>query len=142
MCASLVVVSESSRARIFEMENPNAPLTEIRDMLHPESRSHAQELTSDLPGRSFDSHGQGRHAMETAVDIKEQESILFAEQVADFINAKCDEKRLDRLYIAAPPHFLGLLRKRLGNEAKHHIARQISKNLVTMDEADIRKHLF
>ena len=142
MCASLVVVSESSRARVFEMVNPNTPLTEIRDMVHPESRAHAQELTSDLPGRSFDSHGQGRHAMETTVDVKEQESILFAEQVADFINAECDEKRLDRLYLAAPPHFLGLLRKRLGNEAKHHIARQISKNLVTMDEGAIRKHLF
>ena len=142
MCASLVIVSESSRARIFEVANPNTPLSEIRDMVHPESRAHAHELTSDLPGRSFDSHGQGRHAMETSVDIKEQESIQFAEQLADFINTECGEKRLDRLYIAAPPHFLGLLRKKLGNEAKHHIAKQISKNLVTMDEVEIRKHLF
>lgn len=142
MCATLVVVSESSRARIFEMENPNMPLSEIRDMVHPESRAHAQELTSDLPGRSFDSHGQGRHAMEVTIDVKEQESILFAEQLADFINSECSAKRLDRLYLVAPPHFLGLLRKKLGNEAKHHIAKQIGKNLVTLNEVEIRKHLF
>ena len=142
MCASLVVVAESSRARIFEMLSPNTPLTEVRDMVHPESRAHAQELTSDLPGRSFDSHGQGRHAMEATVGVKEQESILFAEQVADFINAECNAKKLERLYLAAPPHFLGLLRKKLGNEAKHHIARQVSKNLVTLNEVEIRQHMF
>jgi len=142
MCSSLVVVAESSRARIFESDNPNIPLKEIRDMIHPESRAHTQELTSDLPGRSFDRHGQGRHAMEATVDVKEQESILFAEQLADFINSECTERKADRLYIAAAPHFLGLLRKRLAQETKRHIVRQIDKNLVTMDEGEIRKHLF
>ena len=142
MCSALVVVAESSRARIFAMENPNIPLTEIRDMVHPESRAHAQELTSDLPGRSFDSHGQGRHAMEVNVDVKEQESILFAEQLADFINSECSGQKADKLYIAAAPHFLGLLRKKLDDATKRHIVRQIDKNLVTMDEAEIRDHLF
>lgn len=142
MCASLVVVAESSRARIFAMENPNTPLNELRDMLHPEGRAHMQELTSDLPGRSFDSHGQGRHSLEVPVDVKEQEAIAFAEQLADFINSKFNGNEMDRLYIAAAPHFLGHLRKKLGDEAKHHIVRQLNKNLVTMDEAEIRRHLF
>lgn len=124
------------------MENPNIPLTEVSDMVHPESRAHAQELTSDLPGRSFDSHGQGRHSMEVTVDVKEQESILFAEQLADFLNFECSERKADKLYIAAAPHFLGLLRKRLDGETKRHIVREINKNLVTMNEAEIRKHLF
>ena len=142
MCSALVVVAESSRARIFEMQNPNSPLTEVRDMVHPESRAHAQDLTSDLPGRTFDRRGQGRHAMEVPMDVKEQESILFAEQLADFINAECSDRKADRLYIAAAPHFLGLLRKKLGEEAKRHIVRQIDKNLVTLAEAEIRRHLF
>ena len=142
MCSNLVIVAESSRARIFEMENPSIPLKEIRDMVHPESRAHVQELTSDLPGRSFDSHGQGRHAMETSVDAKEQESIQFAEQLAALINSEYIERKTDRIYIAAAPHFLGLLRKKLDNETKRHIVRQINKNLVTMNEEEIREHLF
>lgn len=142
MCSNLVVVAESSRARIFAMENPNIPLTEIRDMVHPQSRAHMQNLTSDLPGRSYDSHGQGRHAMEVSVDVKEQESIQFAQQLADYINTECRDKKADRLYIAAAPHFLGLLRKRLAHEAKLCVVRQLDKNLVTMDEAEIRGHLF
>ena len=124
------------------MENPNTPLTELQDMLHPEGRAHMQDLTSDLPGRSFDRHGQGRHAMQTPMDVKEQEAMVFAEQLADFINAKFSEHGMNRLYIAAAPHFLGYLRKKLGEEAKRHVVRQLNKNLVTMDEAEIRRHFF
>ena len=80
--------------------------------------------------------------MEVPVDVKEQESILFAEQLADFINSECSGNKTERLYIAAAPHFLGLLRKKLGEEAKRHIVRQIDKNLVTLEEAEIRRHLF
>ncbi|OGT80708.1 MAG: hypothetical protein A3J35_02995 [Gammaproteobacteria bacterium RIFCSPLOWO2_02_FULL_52_10] len=142
MCSSLVIVAESSRARIFEMENPGKPLTEIMDMVHPGSRAHAHDLTADLPGRSFDSRGQARHAMVDAMDVKEQQALLFAEQLAAYINTECRNNNLERLYIVAAPHFLGQLRKKLDAAAKHHIARQLNKNLVTMDEATIRKHLF
>ncbi|MBF8269744.1 MAG: hypothetical protein HW386_1453 [Gammaproteobacteria bacterium] len=124
------------------MENPGKPLTEIKDMVHPESRAHTHELTSDLPGRSFDSHGQSRHAMVDPLDVKEHQALIFAEQLAGYINAECRNNNLERLYIAAAPHFLGQLRKKLDATAKHHIVRQLNKNLVTMDEATIRKHLF
>ena len=142
MCSSLVIVAESSRARIFAMENPRKPLTEIKDMVHPESRAHARDLTADLPGRSFDSRGQGRHVMEDSLDVKEHQALDFAEQLAGYINTECRNNNLDRLYIAAAPHFLGQLRKKLDTTAKHHIVRQLNKNLVAMDEAEIRKHLF
>jgi protein required for attachment to host cells len=142
MCASLVIVADSSRARIFKLEHPDEPLLELTDLVHPESRAHAQTLTSDLPGRSFDSHGQGRHALESDIDVKEQEARYFAEQLAGYINNACRDNDLDRLYITASPHFLGQLRKKLDATAKRHIARQLNKNLVTLDEAAIRRHLF
>ena len=142
MCSSLVIVAESSRARIFEMQNPGQPLHELKTMVHPESRAHTRDLTTDLPGRSFDSRGHGRHAMEDSLDVKEQHAINFAEQLAGYINAECRNNNLERLYIAAAPHFLGHLRKKLDAAAKNHIVRQLNKNLVTMDEATIRKHLF
>ena len=142
MCSALVVVAESSRARIFEMKNPTQPLTEIKDMVHPESRAHAQDLTTDLPGRSFDSRGHGRHALVDPLDVKEQQSLKFAEQLADYINSECRNNNLERLYLVASPHFLGQLRKKLDDSAKRHITRQLNKNLVAMDEATIRKYLF
>ena len=142
MCSSLVIVAESSRARIFEMKNPAQPLTEIRDMVHTESRAHARDLTSDLPGRSFDSRGQGRHALEPSMDIKEHEAWIFAEQLASYINLACRNNNLERLYLVAAPEFLGKLRDELDATTKRHIARQLNLNLVSMDEATIRKHLF
>jgi len=56
------IVANSTRARVIAITGRQGQPTEIAAWVHPESRLHEQELTSDLPGRSFDSHGQGRHA--------------------------------------------------------------------------------
>ena len=141
MRASYVVVAESSRARVFEMVNQNVPLRELADMVHPGSRAHERELTSDLPGRSFDSHGQGHHAMESNVSPKEQEAIVFAGQVADYLNSECGKNKFQNLFLVAAPEFLGHLRRRLSNETRRYIAREINKNVVQQDEAVIRKYL-
>ena len=141
MCASYVVVAESSRVRIFEMINRDTPLKELVDMVHPQSRAHEQELTSDLPGRSFDSHGQGRHVMESNVDTKEQEAIVFAGQLGDYLNSECGQNKFKNLFLVAAPEFLGHLRKKLSDETKRHIVQEVNKNIVQQDEAMIRKYL-
>ncbi len=83
MTKTWVLVADNSRARIFLAETRNGPLLEIEALAHPESRLHAQELTSDLPGRAFDSGGQGRHAMELEVEPKQHEVHAFAKQISD-----------------------------------------------------------
>ena len=68
MKSTWIVVAESARARIFTMSGIGGKLQEITDLSHPESRLHDTELSSDLPGRTFDIQGQGRHGMEPATD--------------------------------------------------------------------------
>ena len=141
MCATCVVVAESSRARVFEMINPHTPLKELADMVHPQSRIHEQKLTSDRPGRTFDRHGQGHHAMEQEVGAKAQEVIVFAHQVAEYLRTNCGKKAYEKIIIIAAPEFLGQLRKKLDVETKERVVREIDKNIVQQDEAEIRKHL-
>ena len=104
------VVADSSRARIFSYNGVKAELSELDDLSHPESRLHESELTADLPGRSFDSAGQGRHAMEQPVSAKEQEARSFATQIAAYLDKACNENRLESLIVIAAPEFLGHLR--------------------------------
>jgi len=63
-----VVTAESSRARIFAVENRIGPMRELEDIAHTEGRTRDQDMVSDRPGRAFDSSGENRHAMERQVD--------------------------------------------------------------------------
>ena len=47
MSSIWVVVAESSRAKLYSAENRKAPLVEIGDFVHPESRLHDGDLVAD-----------------------------------------------------------------------------------------------
>ncbi len=136
-----VVVADGTRARILEASSANGPLNEIDGLVHPEGRLRDRELTSDLPGRAFDSGGQGRHAMESKVDPKRQEHIRFAAELADFLEAARVAHKFDELVIVAAPTFLGQLRDKLSRAITRLITSQIDKDLTLLSVDDIRTRL-
>lgn len=137
-----VIVAESSRARFFSIVNRISPLAEIEDMINAASRFHDKDLTSDLPGRTFDSAGQNRHAMEPHTEPKKQEMIVFAQKVGERIQAARKAGDFDELVLISSPGFLGLLRQTLDDVTKKHITKTINKNLAQKTEAEIRGYLF
>ncbi|MGR9105796.1 MAG: host attachment protein [Gammaproteobacteria bacterium] len=137
-----VVVAESSRARIFSVVNRISPLAEIDDLVNPAARSHDRDLTSDTPGRSFDSAGLGRHAMEPATDPKKNEVIVFARKIGERLGSARKAGEFDELILICSPEFLGLLRQNLDDVLKKHVTKTINKNLIHKDEAQIREYLF
>ena len=141
MAITWVVVAESSRAKIFSLEKIKGPMDEILSLDHPDSRAHEQELTSDLPGRAFDSGGQGRHALSTSVEPKQQETIAFAKQIADHLDTHRKAGDYDKLIIFAAPAFLGLLRERMNDPTNKLVVFESNKNLVQLSTDKIREHI-
>ena len=141
MKSTWIVVAESARARIFTMSEIGAKLQEITDLSHPESRLHDTELTSDLPGRAFDSQGQGRHAMEPATDPKEREARAFAAEIARHIERGRHQGNFDRLVLIAPPKFLGRLRAELTKPARDALVGELDKNLVEADTKTLARQV-
>jgi len=135
-----VVVADQSKARIFTIADPHGALLDVGELEHPQAREHEQTLTSDRPGRSFDSKGQGRHAMGSAVEPGKQETIRFAKQIADHVQAAHNEGRCNRLLLVAGPPLLGLLRESMKASSGIKIS-EIEKNLGQYDALEIRKHL-
>jgi protein required for attachment to host cells len=135
-----VLVADKSKARFFSVADPRGALLEESVLEHPQARNREQTLTSDRPGRSFDSKGEGRHAMESPVEPDKQETIRFARQVADRIVAEHNKGRCDRLLLVAGPPLLGLLRENLKASSGLEIS-EIEKNLGQFDSVEIRKHL-
>ena len=135
-----VVVADQSKARIFTIDDPRGALLEVCELEHPEALEREQKLTSDRPGRSFDSMGHGRHAMGAKVEPGKQETIRFAKQVADYVQAAHNKGRFDRMLLVAGPPILGALRENLKGLSGVKIS-EFEKNLGQYDAAEIRKHL-
>ncbi|MCL4800836.1 MAG: host attachment protein [Burkholderiales bacterium] len=141
MASTWVVVADSSSARIFAAPTPTGGLEELASFVHPEGRMRAQELTSDLPGRAFDSVGAGRHAMESEVGPRAQAVIAFARQLASHLGAARARGEIERLVVAAAPEFLGRLRDALDDATRRVVEAELPLNLAKMTPAEIRARL-
>jgi hypothetical protein len=84
-----VIAADSTACRIFAAGAPAGPLRE-------------QDLVSDLPGRTFDSKGAGRHAKQVPVGPKEAraDGVQLDPQVRALVRHEVD-KNLSRMDAAA-----------------------------------------
>lgn len=135
-----VVVADSSRARFFQVEGRQREWLEGNALEHVESRVAGRELKSDRSGRSFDSVGGGRHAMENRSDPGDHEASVFAREVCRELARQAPPDSCDGIALVAPPKFLGQLRKALPDEYLDRVAWDLDKNLVTRDPSEIRRH--
>jgi protein required for attachment to host cells len=136
-----ILVADSSRARILAAEQRTSPLVELQALVRPEARLHVTELVSDSPGQAFDSGAQGRHGMAPKHDMQEQEAIRFARELSDHLAAAHNRGAFGKLYLIAPPAFLGLLREHIQAPLHALVAGEINKNLANHRLEEIRAHL-
>jgi len=136
-----IVVAESSRARIYGTEAADGALIELADLVHPASRLHEQDLTADLPGSTQDRQGGQRHTVEDTTDIKSHEAEEFAREIGMVLNAGYTDKHFRKLILAAPPKFLGLLRKQLSGETLKAVSREVDKNLLHEAPQDLKNYI-
>mgnify|MGYP002785504010 CR=1 FL=1 len=136
-----VVVANASVARILSAKTPTGPLVELECLSHSAGRVRDQDLVSDRPGRAFDRHGPGRHAMQREVGPHEEEAARFADQIASRLRRAHSTHEFDRLAIVAAPRFLGLLRERIGPNVTRSLTDTVDKDLAMASPGDIRSRL-
>lgn len=136
-----VLVADGSRARLMLAENGNAELTEYKDLVHPEGRLREQDLVSDGSGSGMDSGGHGMHSMGHENSAHERHVEEFAREVCDEIDRLREQGGLHRIYLLAPPKFLGQLRAAMNKQSEALLAGETDKNLVRHSIEDIRAHL-
>lgn len=141
MSHSWILVADAARARIFSVDSPRASLQALDQLVSPKAKLRDRDFNADRPGRAFDSHGEGRHAMGTHNSPKEQDAIRFANEVVDHLEKGRTANKFDRLILVAEPHFLGLLRQAVKPALKQMITLEINKDLSKANEQTIRDHL-
>jgi protein required for attachment to host cells len=136
-----VVVADSARARIFCAENTVGGLIELETLAHPQGRLHEQDMTSDLPGSTFDRAGPGRHDMEPHTNPKDHEMQDFARRIVAHLEQGRSKQAFSQLILIAAPSFLGALRGNIKNGLAKTLVHQEAKNLTQCEGEEIRRHL-
>ncbi len=137
-----VLAADNSRARIFETSTRKALEKEVQSIVHPASRQSAQDMLSDRPGRTVHpSSSEQRKAYAPSTDPKKYEAQQFARSIGEIINKSALEKEFEKIYILAPPSFLGMLRTELSPQAREKIGTEIDKNVTQLKMEEIRQYL-
>jgi protein required for attachment to host cells len=144
MSAICVLVADNSRARIFEALSRTDSLRERLTILCPEARLRACELGVDTPSSAFNSSGditgQSKHRTGDKTDIKQQQSIGFASDIVKQLKQSRITHPFSSWILAAPPRFLGTLRKKLDDNLRDCISYELDKELTHLSAEDIRSH--
>lgn len=135
-----LLLADGRRARVLVEQRRGAVLQEREDWqmeIGPEDLYDPQ----DRAPRSFDSAGQGRHAMDRGRNLHEAEEEKFLKRVADRLVEAEKRHEFDHLAIAAPPRALGRLRNFLPSAVQARIRAEVPKDVIDETEGDLRERL-
>jgi len=138
----LVVVADEASAIFYTRDRRHGPLQKWRTFSNEAARMKIGELIADRGGRSFDSHGQGRHTLTgEKAGPKKHIATVFAKQIAEDILADTQSGRCRGFALIAAPRFLGELRSEISKLMTEEPYATVDKEVVGSDEAVIEKLL-
>jgi protein required for attachment to host cells len=147
-----VLVADSGKARLLRVDG--APrkrlLAEVAALDSPPARRLPQELVSDRTGRVFARARLGRQGPKGVVsagaDNESDPRIVAADRFAARVSRRIDVERrrlaMDGLVIIAAPRFLGRLRAQLSSPTRAIVQRELARDLVRANDAQILRTAF
>ncbi|MEO1244537.1 MAG: host attachment protein [Pseudomonadota bacterium] len=108
-----VMVANESDGILYLRQDRRSPLVEYVTLRNEAADKSPGNLTSDKPGRSFDSHGQGRHHMQGPRSAKQQAALRFAARLVSELEDGKRRGDIGDYALIAAPGMLGLLRKEI-----------------------------
>lgn len=136
-----VVVADASKARYFRVDSPTGELIELSQDANPEGRMYNRELISDSRGEQTSHARDSRSVVDESNDPKNVEIQRFARSIADKLDKERTQGSLEKLYVIAPPKFLGELRHHMKPALKSVVVEEINKDLANMEAHELRKQL-
>jgi len=138
----LVVVADEASAVFYTRRKVYSPLRRWRTLSNDEARMKTGELIADRGGRSFDSHGQGRHTLTSEkAGPKEHIATVFARQIAESVSADLQSGLCLGFALIAAPRFLGELRAEISTLVKVEPYTTVAKAVVGSEDTVIERLL-
>lgn len=137
MSHTWILVANQSSARLFATGARGKGMALLRDIAHSEGHLKNQDINADRPGRTFDSHGDGRHAMGKSESPKEHEVARFAGELAKVLDEGRTHNRFSRLVLVAEDGFLGTLKGELNDHTLKLVTATVRKDYAHVNDADL-----
>ena len=137
-----VVVADESSAIVYARESRSGSMRELFSLENEIARMKTEQLISDSGGRSFDSHGKGRHTMSSEkADPKKTAAAAFAKRIAARIAKALHNGSCRGFALVAAPRFLGVLRDAFAVATTAEPYATVDKEVVGQDAEVIEKLL-
>ena len=136
-----LVVADRVGARMMAIRDGGRTLEPRITLENPDGRLKDGDIDADRPGRSFDSGGEGRHAMSREEAPHERVAADFAREIGATLAKARGEGRLAELVLVAEPRFLGLLRRALNTPTTACVVASVDKSLTHLAAAELVAHL-
>ena len=137
-----IVAADSSRARLFEISEPDREVREIQEFSHPQGRAKNREINAEPDGRFFSGGGgPSAHTAGHRPTPVEHENQRFSKTLARYLDKALSRHRYGKLYLIAPPEFLGLMRGNLSEQVRRITAEEINKDLSWFDGRAIARYV-
>ena len=139
------LVLNATQARILRGLTRGGSTSEPELLLQSEHRD-LRQIMADKPGRSFESVGSRRSAMEYASDPVRDAERAFAAEVVARLERHREAGDFTRLAILAAPEMLGLIRPELTEGLRAIVVHEEPKNLLHLSARDLElavaQHVF
>jgi protein required for attachment to host cells len=136
------ILADGAKARILQRRASEPRSFAV--VVHEESAEAilpSHELTTDRPGRSYESATPSRHAVQWKTDPHEAAKIQFEQRIADLVNRAAEQGLFDALVLVAPPRVLGEVRKALSPQARERLVLEEGKDLLGLPEPTLTNRL-
>lgn len=135
-----VVVCDGAKALFLtNLGTPVAPRLGVLETVTGETATTA-DLGTDRPGRSFQSYGTARSAVEQT-DWHDAAERDFLAGVAARLAKAAEHREVAEIVLVAPPRALGALREMLAPQVRDMVAGEMAKDLVKLPVKDIERHI-
>ena len=136
-----IVVADQAEAIFYDTPSLDARPKEVGRISDPLAHKHDRDLVTDRAGRSYESVGKARHAIERENDPRYQEAVRFARRISCRLDDALNRGEFEELVVAAGPPFLGLMRAEMSQQVKKRVVHEIRKDLVHGPVEALRRHL-
>ena len=129
-----MIVANGSCMKLFKFADDNRELEKPLVTLHPESSLKQKDFDTDKHGRT--GHGNDSESVPT----KKLEEKKFAKEISTYLKRGLENKEYTRLYLAASPTFLGMLRDEMPKEVQGLITEETNRDLTKLPTSEIWSH--
>jgi protein required for attachment to host cells len=136
-----ILIADGARARIFANDGPGKGIELVEGATFDADHRPDREIASDKPGRTFESVGATRHAIQPHHDPHRELKRAFSERLAAMLDEKLAAKAFDRVVLVAPPVTLGDLRSALSAHVKAAVYAELDKDLTKTPAHELPQHL-